>query len=315
MPKSKPVCPIMRRNGESVPFLVSGLVLDVYVMVKLYRENVVEVLANRNYLEYPIYNNAHVRKAIQQKDPSIKNTTINDLLVKMRAENTDINSVELGSKNYAYWLPDEQMYGSGIEKAKPGWRQRTLQLLNSCISFVLAGLVVSVSVLALSSFSTIIVGEGLIKFLPWDLMRLTVGLFFSVTFLRWWAYLVRKPHIGPRWGGKGIYKHYGLKWVQYNIWGAWKEVHALLLRPAHWAMSVLFTGVLWIFFFTEVLTQTGDIVVSAGYAVIAFIGVDLIFVGWTKVTERMSKLVSPITLPTQGINATIRTEQELIDGN
>jgi len=311
MPKSKPVCSIMRRNWKSVPFLVSGLVLDVYVMVKLYRENVVEVLANRNYLEYPIYNNAHVRKAIQQKDPSIRDATINDLLVKMRAENTDINSVELGSKNYAYWLPDEQMYGSGIEKAKPGWRQRTLQLLNSCISFVLAGLVVSVSVLALSSFSAIVVGEGL----QWDLMRLTVGLLFSVTFLRWWAYLVRKPHIGPGWSGKGIYKHYGFKWIQYNIWGSWKAVHALLLRPAHRTMSALFGLVLLGFFFAEVLMQTGDIVVSAGYAVMAFIGVDLIFVGWTKVTERMSKLVSPITLPTQGINATIRTEQELIDGN
>ena len=214
-------------------------------MVKLYRENVVEVLKNRNVLEYPIYNNSHIRKAIQLKNPTIRKSTINDLLVKMRDENKDINWVELGTNNYAYWLSDEQMYGSGTEKGATGWRERTLQLLNSCISFVLAGLVVSVVVLALSTFSEVILGDPKGVEWNWDLMRLTVGLLFSVTFLRWGAYLVRKPHIGPRWAGKGIYKHYGWRWIQYNIWGAWKEIHALLLRPAHRLMSVLFGLVLW----------------------------------------------------------------------
>ena len=81
-------------------------------MVKIYRENVVDVLQRRNVLEYPVYTNLLIRTRLRYGRSAINpggNATVNDLLMKMREENTDINWVKLGTNNYAYWLPDEQM--------------------------------------------------------------------------------------------------------------------------------------------------------------------------------------------------------------
>ncbi len=78
-------------------------------MTKRYRENVVDVLQNRNVLEYPVYTNSLIASTLRLKHARVGQATVNDLLVKMREENTDINWVELGRNNYAYWLPDEQM--------------------------------------------------------------------------------------------------------------------------------------------------------------------------------------------------------------
>ena len=81
-------------------------------MVKIYRENVVDVLQRRNVVEYPVYTNSLIWTRLRYGRSTINpvgKATVNDLLMKMREENTDINWVKLGTNNYAYWLPDEQM--------------------------------------------------------------------------------------------------------------------------------------------------------------------------------------------------------------
>ena len=290
---------------------------------KLFPHHIIEVLDQRDRLRYPVLNGKQITDLVNKK-VNVSSTIAAERIAEMRKAG-QIEFSELGYNQYVYWLSDEQ-----IIKREPldKWRSRTLVSLNQVVTlsvaFLVFGFVLSAYSVAINTLS----GKAIFSVETQNFFRLTVAVLFLTMIFKVWAYLARKPHVAPRWLGKGIYKHYGLMWIKYEvIWlrslilvafgrdaGGSTKIFTIGVKtgPSNGILAVLFA---FIIYGTGVLEAWPSKGFGAfGWSLVGVAAVVFFFYGFSKISESASRAISPIVIQQQGIDAITGTEQEMIYG-
>ena len=299
---------------------------------KLFPHHIIEVLDQRDRLRYPVLNGKQITDLVKKK-VDVSSTIAGERIAEMRKEGK-IEFSELGYNQFVYWLPDEQ-----IIKREPldKWRSRTLTSLNQVVTISVGFLLLGLTLASMSMIIDFLAGDPIFNVVTWNFVRLCVALVFLCTFFRQWAYLVRNPHIGQTWGGTGSYKNYGrytswlmhrCMWIKYQLlWirnlilisfgrdaGGSPKIFTRGIKtgPSSGGSVVLFGLVLYGFGVVEMLPSQGWwALVGSG---VGLVGVVLFFYAFSKVSERASKMISPIVIQSQGVDSLTGTEQEMING-
>ena len=277
---------------------------------KLFPHHIIEVLDQRDRLRYPVLNGKQITDLVKKK-VDVSSTVTAERIAEMRKARK-IEFSELGHNQFVYWLPDEQ-----IIKREPldQWRSRTLTSLNQVVTISVGFLLLGLTLASMSMIIDFLAGDPIFNVVTWNFVRLSVALVFLCTFFRWWAYLVRKPYLASNWAGKV----WSINTIKYQLIQIKAMYHVIRGRdageqvgPSHFGSGVLFACVLYAFGLVEIWPSQGwwALAWSGG----GLVGVVLFFYAFSKVSERASKMISPIVIQSQGVDSLTGTEPEMING-
>ena len=284
---------------------------------KLFPHHIIEVLDQRDRLRYPVLNGKQITDLVKKK-VDVSATKTGERIAEMRKAG-QIEFSELGYNQYVYWLSDEQ-----IIKREPldKWRSGTLTSLNQIVTLSVSFLVLLIALASYSVVIDLLSGNAIFNVETLNFVRLSVAVLFISTFFRWWAYLVRTPHLASGWGGRLSWNtiRYPIRQIKamYNVirgrdaGGQGVFSKGEQVGPSHFSSAVLFAFIIYGTGVMEAWPSKGFWAFAWGFVGVA--AVVFFFYGFSKISESASRAISPIVIQQQGVDALTGTEQEMIYG-